>query len=154
MAASPGFHVAEAHKFFAAHCFNAAWDLIDKAERTPADDRLMVALNQASIYHWLNREDCKDENLSIGYWQASRIQSLLGNASEALRQAEICLGYSAGLKPFFVGYAYEALARGASLAGDRVKAATYLSIAMAHAERVESAEERALLMQDLARIDQ
>jgi hypothetical protein len=72
--------VAAAHKHFSAACFNQAWDLIDKLDCTEADDCLMVALNQASIFHWMNRPDCTDMNLSVGYWQASRIQALLGNA--------------------------------------------------------------------------
>ena len=153
MSTEPGFDVAAAHKYFAAHCFNAAWDLIDKASRTPEDERTMVALNQASIYHWQNRPDCTNEKLSVGYWQASRIQSLLGNAAEATRFAEVCLRYSGGLEPFYVGYAYEALARAASLAGDRLKAAEYRSLAQARAELVEDEQHRALLVNDLAGLD-
>lgn len=67
------FDAAAAHKYFAAHCFNQAWELIEKQARTAQDERLMVALNQASIYHWLQRDDCDDRRLSVGYWQASRI---------------------------------------------------------------------------------
>ncbi len=91
MARIPDIDVAEAHKYFAAHCFNAAWDLIEKPDRTPEDERLMEALNQASIYHWLNRHDCDAWRLSVGYWQASRIQAVLGNAPEAIRHAQAVL---------------------------------------------------------------
>jgi len=73
MTKSPEFDVAAAHKYFAAHCFNTAWELIEKPSRTTEEERLMVALNQASIFHWLNRADCDRRRLSIGYWQASRI---------------------------------------------------------------------------------
>ena len=68
----PDFDIAAAHRHFAAHCFNSAWDLIEKADRSAEDDRLMVLLNQASIYHWLQRSDCNNQRLSIGYWQARR----------------------------------------------------------------------------------
>lgn len=51
----PAFDAEAAHKYFAAHCFNRAWDLMEKKERTAEDDRLMFALNQASIYRWLQR---------------------------------------------------------------------------------------------------
>ncbi|MCK6576305.1 hypothetical protein L6V77_35095, partial [Myxococcota bacterium] len=115
MTTVPNFDLAAAHKYFAAHCFNAAWDLIEKPSRTAAEDRMMVALNQASLYHWQSRPDCTDEKLSVGYWQASRIQALLGDAPAATRHAEVCFSYSAGLEPFYVGYAYEALARAAAL---------------------------------------
>ncbi len=57
-AKDPSFDIQAAHKYFAAHCFNSAWDLIEKKDRTSEDDRLMVALNQASIFHWLQRPDC------------------------------------------------------------------------------------------------
>ncbi|MGH6611980.1 MAG: VOC family protein [Burkholderiaceae bacterium] len=77
------FDVAAAHKYFAADCFNKAWDLIEKPDRSAEDNRLMVALSHASIYHWLQRPDCDNTRLSVGYWQASRIQSLPGNADEA-----------------------------------------------------------------------
>lgn len=90
-AKSPAFDAVAAHKCFAAHCFNSAWDFIEKKDRTAEDDRLMVALNQASIYHWLQRPDCGDRQLSVGFWQASRIQALLGNTTEARRQAEVCM---------------------------------------------------------------
>lgn len=73
--AGPTFDVAAVHRYFAAHYFNAAWDLIDKATRTPEEERLMVALNEASLDHWQNRSDCTNENVAVGYWQASRIQA-------------------------------------------------------------------------------
>ena len=110
MAKAPEFDVPASHKYFSAHCFNKAWDLIEKVDRTPEDERLMVALNQASIYHWLQRDDCNNQRLSIGYWQASRIHALLGNAAEAVRFGEVCLAYSVELNPFYRGYAHEALA--------------------------------------------
>jgi len=153
MTASPKFDTAAAHVYFSAHCFNSAWDLIDKAQRTPEENRMMVALNQASIYHWASRPDCTNENLSVGYWQASRIQALLGNAAEAARHAEMCLELSEGLEPFYVGYAYEALARAAALGGDRERATGFASLARRQADLVEEEEHRTLLVRDLATLD-
>jgi hypothetical protein len=63
----PAFDVEAAHRYFAAHCFNKAWDLIEKRDRTSEDDLLMVALNQASIYHWLQRPDCGNKQRSVGF---------------------------------------------------------------------------------------
>ena len=147
---TPKFDAAAAHEYFAARCFNQAWDLIDKQERTPQDDLLMVALNQASIYHWLERSDCDDSRLSVGYWQASRIQAVLGNAIEARRHAETCLSFSDELPPFYLGYAYEALARAATLAGDAGAGAAHLARAHELALQVENEEERDALLGDLA----
>jgi hypothetical protein len=61
MAKAPEFDLEAAHKYFAAHCFSRAWDLIDKKDRTPEDDRMMVALNQASLFHWSHRPDNDDK---------------------------------------------------------------------------------------------
>jgi hypothetical protein len=149
MAKAPSFDLAEAHRYFAAQCFNRAWDLIDKKDRTAADDRLMVALNQASIYHWSQRPDFSDRNVSVGYWQASRIQALIGNADEARRHALVSLQYSQALEPFLLGYAHEALARAAAVAGDSAGARENLAVAETLAAKVTDRENRDLLVADL-----
>ena len=149
MPAAPTFDLAAAHKYFAADCFNKAWDLIEKLQRTPEEDRLMVTLNQASLFHWMNRADCTSENLSVGFWQASRIQALLGRADEARRQAETCLSYSDSLAPFYVGDAYEALARAEFMAGDSAKGQEHLQCAKRHAANVENKSHQAMLLKDL-----
>ena len=149
MTKRPSFDLAAAHKYFAAHCFNQAWDLIEKKERTPAEDRMMAALNQASLYHWLQRDDCDDQRLSIGYWQASRIQAILGNAPEALRYAQVCLDYSRALPPFSLGYAHEALARAHKLAANAGAAREHLDTALGLAARVGKKDDRELLLADL-----
>jgi len=149
---SPQFDLEAAHTYFAAHCFNQAWDLIEKKDRSPEQDLLMVALNQASIYHWSQRPDCTDQQRSVGYWQAARIQASLGNAAEARRYAEICLSYSHRLEPFYLGYAYEALARAAKLAGNEPEFREYLAAAAEKAKEISAKEERDLLESDLASI--
>jgi len=149
VAKTPDFDVTAAHKYFAAHCFNSAWDLLEKPTRTAEDDRLMVALNQASIYHWLSRPDCAPKRLSVGYWQASRIQSVLGNAAEARRFAEVCLSYSADLEPFFLGYAHEALARAAYMAVELRLAEAHFKLASDQAAQISGKEDRELLTKDL-----
>ena len=35
MTSAPSFDVEAAHRYYSVHCFNAAWDLLDKEERTP-----------------------------------------------------------------------------------------------------------------------
>jgi hypothetical protein len=123
--------------------------LLEKPIRTPEDERLMVALNQASIYHWLNRPDCEPKHLSVGFWQASRIHAVLRNAAEARRYADVCLSYSEDLPPFFLGYAHEALARAAVVANDAATARHHLAIATKHAARIGRQDDRELLMKDL-----
>jgi len=90
MANDPEFDVSKAHRFFAATCFNKAWDLIEKSNRTSTDDEQMVLLTHASMWHWTQRPDCKQENLSIGYWQAARVYAILRRVEEARRYANLC----------------------------------------------------------------
>lgn len=146
------FDLAAAHRFFAAECFNRAWDLIEKPERTPDEDEQMVRLNQASLYHWSQREDCTNKNLSIGYWQAARIYAMLGQADNARRYGELCLRYSQDEGPFYLGYAYEALARAEALAGQSELAAKYLQEAHRYLAQVTDPEDRQLLEKDLETI--
>ena len=145
----PDFDLEAAHRYFSAHCFNSAWDLIDKSTRTPEEDEGMIQLNQASMWHWSQRADCSDQNLSVGYWQAARIRALLGQAGEARRYGQLCLQYSKNLEPFYKGYAYEALARAEQVAGNLENAREYADEARRLAEMVSDAEDRKLLMDDL-----
>lgn len=145
----PDFDVAAAHRYFAPYCFNACWDLIEKTDRTADDDRMMVALSQASFFHWRNRPDVTDRNLAVGYWQLSRVYALTGAHAEAKRYAELCFSLSGGSGPFGLGYAHEALARAAQGLGDGAAAATHLREAWALAAGVTDARDRKLLENDL-----
>ena len=149
MAKAPEFDVKAAHKYFSAHCFNGAWGLIDKKDRTAEEDKQMINLAQASIWHWTQREDCTDQNLSVGYWQASRVYALLGQADNARRYGQLSLEKSKGSEPFYVGYAYEARARAESVAGDKDKTKEYLSKAREFADKITNAEYKKMLDDDL-----
>jgi hypothetical protein len=151
----PGFDVEAAHQYFAVDCFNAAWDLIDKKNRTPEEEDELVRLGLASAWHWSRRPDCAPKNRSLSYWQLSRIMSVVGNSLLAVRYANTCLEISTKnqLGPFLIGYAYEALARAAALSGNREEAKRCLRLARDAAEKVENAEDRKLLLNDLTDIE-
>ena len=36
---APEFDIVAAHRYFSAQCFNRAWDLIEKTDRTPENDQ-------------------------------------------------------------------------------------------------------------------
>lgn len=109
-----------AHEQLSKSCFNAAWDLIEKRGRSPGETNEMIHLAHASVYHWMKRADCTDQNLSIGYWQLARVYALAGMPESALHFAKYCLAYSEkhGVAPVFLGYAHEALARAYQAGGD------------------------------------
>lgn len=152
MSQAPKFDMEAAHKYFAANCFNQAWDLIEKEDRSPEDDEQMIRLAQASMWHWTQRDDRTDTNLSVGYWQLSRIYALLGRVESARRYGKLSLKLAGDSKPFYQGYAHEALARTEMVAGDLKRMSEHLSKARAHAEQVPDEESRKLLQDDLATI--
>jgi hypothetical protein len=138
-----------AHRLFSSECFNRAWELIDKPQRTSEEGRRMLLLTLASLFHWTQREDCVPRNLSIGYWQAARVFALLGQADNAREFAGLCLEQSAHEGPFVLGYAYEALARAEHTAGDVAAVAGHLQRARELAAQVFDPEERGMLEADL-----
>jgi hypothetical protein len=154
MSSPPDFDVAAAHKYFAVECFNNAWPLIDKAGRSPEEARQLVALGHASLWHWTQRADCTDTNLSIGHWLLSRIYSVLGDVTQAKRYGESCLLITQrpGVEPFYLAYAYEAIARSASLGEHWADAAAAVDQARALADLVNDIEDRQSLLNDLATI--
>jgi hypothetical protein len=146
---APPFDAAAAHRYFSAHCFNEAWNHIDNSERSAEEAEQMVLLAQASLWHWTQRADCTRRNLSIGYWQLSRVYALLMRTPEALQAGERCLEYAKDEPPFFIAYGHEALARAARLAGEAELQALHLQAAQGLAAQIEDAEERAALEADL-----
>ncbi|MFC2082656.1 hypothetical protein ACFLSG_01260 [Candidatus Bipolaricaulota bacterium] len=46
---------AEAHDSFSVRRFNSAWDLLEKTDRTPAEDEDMLRLSMASSWHRTER---------------------------------------------------------------------------------------------------
>lgn len=145
-------NVAAAHRYFAATCFNTAWDLMENPARTATDDELMIATSFASLYHWMERPDCNPEKLSIAFWQVSRVHALAGNGAEAIRLGKICLGYSVNLAPFFQAYAHEAIARGAGLCGDAKTLGSHLEAARERLEHVSNPDAHARLAADLQEV--
>jgi hypothetical protein len=145
------FDQAAAHKYFSAKCFNQAWELIDKEQRTPQEDEQMIRLSLASQYHWSQRLDHSNTSASIGYWQTARIYALLKQGENAARYGQLCLEESQaeGVSPFYLGYAYEALARAAAVVHDETGMNKYLKLAGETAERVSKADERKMLLDDL-----
>ena len=154
MTKNKDFDQAAAHKYFSTNLYNKAWDLIDKEQRTPEDDEQMIRLSHASHYHWTQRPDYTTTSASIGYWQTSRIYAILDQTENAMRYGNLCLEASQeeGVPPFFLGYAYEALARAAAVAGNRQELDDYLDKAKDTAKHIEKVDERKMLLDDLQTI--
>ncbi len=154
MADNPKFDLQAAHKHFAKDCFNRAWVLIDKPRRSKGEEEQMLQLALSSLWHWTQRADCTPTNLSIGYWQVSRVFALLKQADNARRYAELSLdaARSEGVASFYLGYAYEALARAGMVAEDEAEMEKYLIQAHQIAATLTDPAEKKQLLHDLAKI--
>ena len=153
--ASSEFDRIAAHGFFSVDCFNRTWGLLDQPDRTSKEDEQMLQLTMASLWHWTQREDVTETNLSVGLWQVSRVHAVLGRAAEARRYGELALDAAKRGKSdaFTVGYAYEALARAEKVAGNPEKAAEWLERAHAEAQKVVDEEAKTWLTDDLRAIE-
>jgi len=154
MTDQPAIDLQAAHRHFAVECFNRAWDYIDKPQRTQEEDEEMLRLAQVSLWHWTQRADCAATHRSVGYWQVARVYALLGQAGNARRYAHLCLQVSQGdtIPPFYLAYAYEALARAEMVACEREAMAGYLQQARLVAERMRDPEAKQMLIKDLETI--
>jgi hypothetical protein len=152
MSSPDPFDPVPAHRVFAGDCFNRAWDLLVKSDRTADEDELMAHLAHASVWHWLNHPECTARHLSIGYWQLSRVYAVLKRPAEARRHAETCLRHSQNELPFYLAYAHEALARSAGLNGDAEGKRTQLQSARDLLPAIADAADREALENDLMTI--
>ena len=153
MAATPNFDLHEAHKYFSADCFNRTWDYIDKdGTRSAEENMFMLHTAIASLWHWSQRADVQPEQLSVGYWQVSRVYNLLKQPHNAKMYGMLSLKYAQDLKPFYKGYAYETLARAEMILNNRFIMNVHIEKAREMLEQIEDQEEMHLLTKDLATI--
>jgi hypothetical protein len=105
------------HRKLAIELFTHVWNLLEKADRTALEEDEMIHAAHASRFHWSLAGDAR--NFAIGEWQVSHVYAVLGRAEPATHHArrnlELCLEH--GIGDFVLAYAYEALARAASIGG-------------------------------------
>lgn len=154
MAKRTEFDIGAAHKHFSVICFNKAWELIEKSDRTSEDDEQMIRLSLASHWHWTQRNDYGPKNASIAYWQTSRVFAILGRGNEARRYGQLCLEVSQNkaIPPFFLGYAYEALARSEAVSANPEEMDEYLNLMNQIVEKITDSDEKKMLLDDMATI--
>ena len=153
MADLPTFNLKEAHIYFSTELFGTTWEYIEQADqRSPEEDMTMLHNAIASLWHWTQREDVTVENLSVGYWQISRVYNLIKQPNNARNYGLLALKYAEGLGAFFKAYAYETLARAEMQSGNRVIMLVYLEKANEMAKLIDDEQDRLLLMKYLASI--
>lgn len=139
----------DCHRRMAAELFNRVWELLDQSERTPEDDQEMLAAAYGSRYHW--RVVGGPKQHCVSDWQLSRVWVVLGDARQATVHGELSLELAQKhhLGPFYVGYAHEALARAAALAGDEEASRRHLGEAEELSLDISKSDDAELLRADL-----
>jgi hypothetical protein len=140
----------EEERRLAATLFNHVWDLMEKPDRSAADDDEMLHGAHASRYHW--GVVGEPVHRARGEWQCSRVYTVLGRFEPALHHAGRCLALAVqnGLGPFDLGAAHEALARSYRIVGDTAKVAEHVALGQAEATAITDPADRAVLDADLA----
>jgi hypothetical protein len=138
----------------AVNSFNAVWDILDAKERSREDVERMIHLSHTSYYHWTQVEEHTFKNLSIGYWQLSRVYATAMIGERALYFAERCLEVSlkGELEPFYLAYAYEAKARAYALDGDNPLTEENVKLAYDYIGKILDVNSKKMLGVDLETI--
>jgi hypothetical protein len=106
------------HRTLAKRTYNAAWELIDKPERTAENDRRMLLLACTSRVHWGEAGGAREH--AVGDWQVAHVLSLLGAGEQALSFARSALAVveEHGWTDFMLASAHEGMARAYAAMGE------------------------------------
>ena len=141
----------EAHRHFAAKLNGEVWGLLEKADRTRAEDEIMIHSAHASCCHWLKLGTGLHHQRAE--WLIARVYCELGLADAALRHANRCQELTqehAGLmEDFDQAYAHEAVARANAVAANRAEALKFLRLAEAAGQVIEDDQSKQFFLSDL-----
>ncbi|OLS22589.1 MAG: hypothetical protein HeimC2_29150, partial [Candidatus Heimdallarchaeota archaeon LC_2] len=128
---------------------NQTWDFIEKEDRNPDEDEMMVHCAHTSRYHW--GIVGVSLNFQRGDWILSRVYTILKRGSEALHYAKLCMKHTEenNIKDFDLAYAYEALARSYAAAEDKTNFEKYNNLAKEAGDKIEKKQNREIFKNDL-----
>ena len=141
------------HKKFAVDLFNYVWTLLEKPDRTRAENDTMLNAAHASRLHW--EMVGKPVNLVRGDWQISHVYCALGRTEPALYHARRCLEICKEnhIEGFDLAYAYEALARVYSVAKRPIECNYYLKLALQTGDQIVEEDDKNQFLNDLGTIE-
>ena len=144
------FTETEWHRQQAIDLFNFTWTLIDKPDRTPGEDNLMIHASHASRYHWSIVGTVVND--LRGDWQIAHVYTLLNLPERALHYAQLCLRQcqEQHIGDFDLAYAYEAVARALACAGRNVEAQECYRLAEQAGVHIAEEDDRQMFQKDLA----
>jgi hypothetical protein len=143
------FSEKEWHRKSAVNCFNMVWGLLDKKSRTQEEEDTMVHAAHASRYHW--GEIGTPLEFERGEWQISRVYAVLGRAQQAIYHARRCLEICTenDIGDFDLAFAYEAMARAHTVAGEKSEVTKFVDLAKKAAEHIEKEDDKTYFFNEL-----
>lgn len=145
-------NVAGFHRELAEELFSQVLALLERTDRTCAENDRMIHAAHASRFHY--DFGGNPLNWGLGEWQCSRVHTALGQADAALyhgwRYLEIAESY--GLGPFHFAYAHTALASAFALRKPE-ESKRHLQLARDMATHATEEEERNLLASEIEAIE-
>jgi hypothetical protein len=144
----------ELHRKLAVDLFNLVWELLDKEDRSTADDDRMLHAAHASRFHW--GEIGTPLEFERGEWQISRVYAVLSRPQAAIHHAQRCLALCEAhqIGDFDLAFAYEALARAYAVAGEAAKSREYVSLAEQAAAGIEDQGNREYFLSELGTVSE
>ena len=141
------------HRQLGVELFNYTWTLLEKDDRTKAEDDEMLNATHASAYHWSRATDAP-ENQARAQWQIARVNAVLGRGDAAVYHAQRCLDYCLEneIGDWDLAAAYEALARGHFVAGNDAEYRRNLELGTTALAAIADEEDRVLIGKDLAEL--
>ena len=143
---------SEAHHHFATKLNGEVWGLLEKADRSRAEEEIMIHSAHASCRHWL--QVGTGVNHQRAEWMIARVYSELGLAEAALRHANRCQELTQEhtdlMEDFDRAYAHEALARASAVAGNQAEALEHLQLAEAAGQAITDDQSKQFFLGDLA----
>jgi hypothetical protein len=144
------YTIDEAHKYFAQSINGRVWELLQKSNRSQADNDEMLYAAHACTYHWKFVGTAVHQQR--GEWLISHVHVVLGHAKEALRHAERCFELTNAnkglMQDFDIAYAFEGLARAQAMLGDHKLAREFFDLAQQTGNVIANQEDRSIFIGD------
>ena len=144
------YTIEEAGEYFARSLNKEVWQLLQKTERTSAENERMIHCAHASCYHWLNAGTPLHQQRAE--WLIAHVYAKLGIPDSAMRHANCTLqltqAHADVMQDFDLAYAYEAVARANALAGNWTEALANFQTAKKYGEAIKDDEDRKIFFGD------
>lgn len=137
------------HQQMGIEYFNQSWELLEKPDRTKADEDVLINLVHTSLYHW--RQLDQPINILRGEWMIAHVYTLLKHKESALYHANNTLQWADTAKAtdWDLAYAYEAMARAQALNGNKAEYQQYYEMAVKAGKDIKEEGDRTQFEADL-----